>query len=518
MNTTDIHSHMFNLKYLPVAGIIRRYSNNKVSLRMARGVERFLLNKTKSSFESEKGLKAVFKNMLNKLLGMFNAKDAEKIQTLLLNPAFKLLELNQHQIISNLSKQLNLDDLKDPLIADALLEFQEMLSLSADKKIKFGDVAIGKNSADALNSGNLLMDKLLKEVFEKMDEAMGGLEKAGNMARWFAFMLNSEEEIFKRIQGSDSQGVSRFVHQMMDVDYFFTEEDGTTHKSYFDFVTQQIPNMEKLDKKYPGKLHALVAFNPSRENSLEVVKLAMSKGFKGVKFYPPLGYRAHGDPNPIFQQRIAELFRYCSRPENDIPIFAHCNNQGFEAYPKGDFHYPAPRYPSGYNSSPVYWYHALRDFPDLRLCLAHGGGTEGWFCHVRNTDHIKAYEIFPENIKDDSSIQTNWNNSYAAMVFKLCVERPNVYCDAAYLDDMVLPDGSFDETAKANFKKRLLRLFMSEPKFASRIIYGSDWHMLFQEGKNQVYYSTYLRFYSEPEFMPYKNDFFEANAKRYLKF
>ncbi len=158
-----------------------------------------------------------------------------------------------------------------------------------------------------------------------------------------------------------------------------------------------------------------------------------------------MGYKAFGDEK--YEALIDSLFKYCS--ENRVPLFTHCTNQGFEAYPDSE-----P--PSGYCANPKYWEKALEKYNDLILCLGHAGGTNGWFCENRATDRVKADEINSADIVDESEKQEeNWNHSYAALVFKLCVKYDHVYCDASYLDEMVKANGSFEAVAKKNFKTRL---------------------------------------------------------------
>ncbi len=46
----DMHCHLFNLNYLPVAGILRRYGGQYISPLIARGIEWLLLKNTAESF------------------------------------------------------------------------------------------------------------------------------------------------------------------------------------------------------------------------------------------------------------------------------------------------------------------------------------------------------------------------------------------------------------------------------------------------------------------------------------
>jgi Amidohydrolase len=482
----DIHCHMFNLKYLPVAGIIVRYGEGKVSPRIARGIEWLLLRKTDSDFES-------MDEMFKKLNApprveepIYHLLNSEKLR----DPKH-IMNYTEVDLVTAMSNMVTTTDLNNTPLSEALEEF--ISSNGGPQELLVQPMSQTSNTETYWLNVFGWLRKLLNWL-------VNVAEKIKNYIKWFLFMTRSEISIYKYFSNEDGQGVSQFVHHMMDVDSFFD------HSSYFDFETRQVENMQKLNDYAAGKLIGFVAFNPKQPNWKNIIDDAINnKGFKGVKFYPPIGYKADGDP--AFAPVIEELFDHCDKKR--IPLFTHCNNQGFEAQP-GNAH-------SGYNSNPVFWEKALIKRPNLILCLAHGGGVEGWFTENRPGDIYSADQINANNISNESQAQrTNWNASYAAMVFKLCVKYPYVYTDAAYLDEMILPGGGFNETPRKNFKRRLLNIFAKAPEFANKIMYGSDWHMLFQEGTNYVYLQDYLAFFKDKEFDPYRDRFFYDNAISYL--
>ncbi len=496
MKIIDIHSHFFNLKYLPVAGIIVRYSQGKVSHRIAAGIEWLLLKYTRSDFEQEDNFQRMYLAQPKAYL-LFGE---EKINT----EMDRVFDLSPEETARTISQMATPGDLleENPL-TQALAEF------GAEEGLEVMSLPVGRDFENAEAAKLFSLFERLKRMLEWLMEKVQALK---NYLKWFLFMTNSEEDMYKYLRDRDAKPVGFFLHLMMDVDAFFNDPVGSQgYASYFDFVKEQIPNMQKLNEKYAGKMTGFVAFNPARENCMEIVKDAIeNRGFKGVKFYPPLGYKAFGDEH--YKDRIEALMAYCVA--KDIPLFTHCNNQGFEAHPE-----KTASGHSGYNSNPVYWEKVLEDirFSKLRLCLAHGGGVEGWFTKNRPGDRTAPESIIAADIADDGKVQkSDWNKSYAAMVYKLCVKYPNVYCDAAYLDEMVNSNSSFKEEARKNFKDRLLALFALQPVFSSKIIYGSDWHMLFQEAKNNVYLSNYITFFEDTELIPFQDDFFYNNALRYL--
>jgi predicted TIM-barrel fold metal-dependent hydrolase len=510
MDPIDIHSHLFNLKYLPVAGIIVRYGDGKISWQVARAIEWYFVRTTASDFEAQA------------TLGPLSVRDAPIVKRADVHRAGlgimekrpthhnQLFSMSNRELITLATMELTESHLDAPEIRQALIEHIQTEKLPAGKKRAFVQSLITETRTpqdlvDALDK----FRGLLASVFKKIRMGYSYL-------RWFLFMRNSELNLFASLQQDASVGrirVSKFLYMMMDVDYFFNKPGENTYKSNFDFVDRQIANFEALNTQLGDKVIGFVAFNPARVDGLDIVQRALGAGFRGVKFYPPMGYKAMGNTEP-FESRIMGLFDHCV--QNDIPVFTHCNNAGFEAYPGQ----------SGINSSPVHWDKLLQipKYRNLRVCFGHAGGGEGWFAKNQDTDFVLAADVDASLIKDSSKEQAaNWNHSYAALVFKLCVTYPNVYCDASYLDEMVRPSGFLNKTEAKKFKIRLDKLFQSDPDFSRKIMYGSDWHMLMKDAKNAVYFSTYLDFFNAPasDGMPslqqYSERFFEKNARDFLK-
>ena len=493
----DIHSHMFNLKYLPIAGIIVRYSHGWVPRIIARGFEWLLIHNTGESFNGAEEnfiIKPVYtKEKYNQKLTDYMGED---------NFSYKIKEIftfGNSEAVRVIEGMVLVGDVMESKLSEALVEFEK---LELDEEPNSGENFLFESLTEdeQIKHRAGLLQRMLNKIIDVMEQGV-------NYIRWFIFMTNSEEDIYKHITKKDENGAEKYLHMMMDVDHFFNKnKKNLKYESYFDYE-KQLENMQKLNAKHDN-LIGFVAFNPARPDSLELVKKAISeKGFKGVKFYPPLGYKPFGDEN--YTNEINALMQYCS--DNKIPLFTHCNNQGFEAWP-GKKH-------SGYCSHPKYWEMLLEQYPELILCLGHAGGCEGWFSDNKEIDHTNPNDIVAVDIIDSSEVQEeNWNNSYAAMVYKLCVTKPNVYCDASYLDEMINANDTFNTEAHDNFKKRLLNLFGTNTpyNFSKKIMYGSDWHMLFQEAKNGIYLNKYIEFFSDDEFDSYRNDFFYKNAQTLL--
>lgn len=480
----DVHSHLFNLKYLPVAGIIRRFTNENVSVTIAKGVEKLLLRKTLSSIDLGDHVISDIEEPILKRLNKQRSDGGDK----------SLLKKDSDEVIGLILNKVTESDLRDTTVIDALEEYQEtelQMGLSQDT------TDVNKLRTEALSLPNYegiisKLERLLKKIIALMNDG-------AHYFKWFAFMQSSEHAMLKRLDEIDSPGIRLFVHQLLDTDNFFTDSLDIEYPTFFSYEVQ-IKKFEQLNKQFPNKLAGMVGFNPTKANSLDIVKKAINdQGFVGIKFYPPLGYHAFDD-NPTYKERITALLDYCI--EKDVPLFSHCNKGGFEAHPKR----------SGHNSNPMFWKNVLEqpEYRNLRLCLAHAGGVEGWFTKEEADEQIKVDEI-TDIAYDPDEDQKNWNSSYAKIVYKLCVDHINVYCDAAYLDEIT------DDHERDNFRDRLVKLFATEEKFIKKIIYGSDWHMLFQEGKNEHYFHDYQQLFTDAQLIAHRDDFFENNAMRYLK-
>ncbi|HOX47878.1 MAG TPA: amidohydrolase family protein [Spirochaetia bacterium] len=83
--------------------------------------------------------------------------------------------------------------------------------------------------------------------------------------------------------------------------------------------------------------------------------------FAGVKVYPPLGFDPWPDGGPG-RDKAGLLYSFCE--SRDIPLTAHCDDQGFRVIPLDE---------AWLYTAPSRWRPALEAHPGLRLDLAHFG-------------------------------------------------------------------------------------------------------------------------------------------------
>ncbi len=129
----DIHAHLFNLRYLPVAGILRRYTDNKIPVNIALGVEWFLWRKTGSSYPLLTGEEIVNENetgnSIHKLLGITRKEFGPD----------QLIKMNQHELLDALRQKLNEEDINDTPLAIALDEFNKIDTNLAEPTVHFSN-------------------------------------------------------------------------------------------------------------------------------------------------------------------------------------------------------------------------------------------------------------------------------------------------------------------------------------------------------------------------------------------
>lgn len=313
-------------------------------------------------------------------------------------------------------------------------------------------------------------------------------ENGWQSVEWLLFLLNHESQLFRYLDRtypiSASGGL--FVHHMMDMDNHYPPG-----QSKYEFTGEQIRRMRAMVEASDGKLLTFVAFDPFRDNSLEIIEQSINDLCCGVKFYPPNGYRPIDNHDRdifgpvkahVVNQRNQELYNYCIT--EGVPLFSHCTPTGMESRigVTGQF------------SNPKHWRRVLEQYGTLRLALGHAGGEEPWLA------------------EDNSTGDNFFVQSYAYDVVDLCVTYPNVYCEFGHFHAI------FDPTKRLKLQRRLERVVEEYgDSFANKMIYGSDWHMISRFDKHESYLDLFYDLFDRSDILrPYIKRFFFSNALRYL--
>lgn len=193
--------------------------------------------------------------------------------------------------------------------------------------------------------------------------------------------------------------------------------------------------------------------------------------FLGIKVYPPLGFDPWPEPGEE-RDKVCFLYDFCV--EYNVPITAHCNPGGFLVHK--DF--------SEY-SSPFKWESVLKTYKNLRLNLAHFGGTDGKEWRRKIADMILE--------KDSETDKYKYESLYADISYQGVDE-------SSYKDMM-----NFINSHDGEKRSRLLE----------RIIFGSDFMINLQDINS---YSKYLRYFIDSDTLTLeeKDMLCNKNAERFL--
>src|SRR5258706_1675447 len=323
-------------------------------------------------------------------------------------------------------------------------------------------------------------------------QASRGLADLGGYLRFLGVITRSHAGIARQMSDQQYPQVRLFVHHMMDMAATYADAPAVP----FD---RQWEAMTRLDAAAGGKLVHFVAFDPFRRaDALDYVKRGLAAGAIGVKFYPPSGYSAagnvvecqppvdsgdggaarrwqsrYGGAHPLDGKAIDDLndalFQFCV--DQDVPVFTHCTTTGFEA---------AKGY--GLKSDPKYWAVALEQHPTLRLCFGHAGGDQYWFPQSPTAPAATA--------------PTAGEPAFGAEVVRLCLKHPNVYCEAGYLEEILDPQRS------GAFRTRLASIIDSKSddgtwRFGDKFMYGTDWFMIAKERHPESYLADFWKVFNE---------------------
>jgi predicted TIM-barrel fold metal-dependent hydrolase len=176
-------------------------------------------------------------------------------------------------------------------------------------------------------------------------------------------------------------------------------------ENYTAAVTQNVPcnlrnSLNKMLKKYfqdyAGTEEELSKNHGKNKGDIESLG---SNYFAGIKVYPPLGF----DPWPIKEkekmEKLLYLYDYCC--QKGIPLTTHCSDGGFKVIDKKLLLE---------NCSPFKWEKVLREFPDLKLNLAHFG---------RRGEKEKSPLYFPAD-------------AWQECILRLIKDYKHVYADFSY--------------------------------------------------------------------------------------
>jgi predicted TIM-barrel fold metal-dependent hydrolase len=261
-----------------------------------------------------------------------------------------------------------------------------------------------------------------------------------------------QESIFEELRSRYSDK-TRFLVLPVDMTYMGR---GTLREN----IDEQHRQLKELRDKYPELVIPFFAVDPRAANVLDKLKRAVEQdGFRGIKLYPNLGYKPT-------DERLRPIWAYAN--EKRLPVMTHCSRGGVYGWDEA-----ANRWVTAENAheytAPRLYEPILRDYPNMRLCLAHFGGESEW----------KRYMDNPWSTGSRQKDQPSWVRDILKML--VAGTYPNLYTDISYTIFR------FQEFAPA------LKVFLQNASVRSRVLFGSDFFLAELEDGNEKMLSINLR-------------------------
>jgi predicted TIM-barrel fold metal-dependent hydrolase len=470
----DMHTHVFNARDLPLIGILTAKA-------APRPVAEVVADAILSSMKEEEG-----EPIRTVRIGEVERPRLRELSALERNILFDYVGRDRAELLRQAAGRLEVSS-DVTLLAETIARIGFPPGENLEASIMIKTITVAPQLADALKG----------------------------YVRFIGIMTRQHGEIVATLELKYPQ-VDLFVHHMMDMGTGYDDETTVP----FD---KQLPMMQKLDQAFPGKLLHFAAFDPFRRKAaLPLAEEAFSNfGAVGWKIYPPSGYRAAENATLGFPPRPSWVPYFWLRRQwnrrydgwmpkelddtlqgafsravttKTVPLFTHCTPGGFEA---------ARDY--GKMADPNFWATALDDRRNagLRLCFGHSGGEDYWFSDTANDSNHQA-----------NSQKDPWQ--FGNKVVELCLTYPDVYCEVGYLDGILDPK-------KAALLSKRLESVLNRPskdrkwKFGDKIMYGTDWHMIYKEPDYDKYLARWDEVIKKINGGIWRQAFFAGNAKKFLR-
>lgn len=222
---------------------------------------------------------------------------------------------------------------------------------------------------------------------------------------------------------------------------------GINTKNYTANKISEILN--KYFGEYEGKYSDLKS-NMGKFNG--DIKNTGSNFFAGIKLYPPLGFDPWPENDMDELKKLELLYSYCC--EKNIPVTTHCDDEGFLVCDENE----ALAY-----TSPERFEGALKNFPELKLNIAHFGRRTG-----------------------------RPISEWTSKICELMLRYKKVYTDFSFngaIDGYYEHLGNFINTANIELKERIYK----------KLLFGTDFLINLLKIES---YSHYIDKFSQTPFLP----------------
>ncbi|MEO0342940.1 MAG: amidohydrolase family protein [Pseudomonadota bacterium] len=276
----------------------------------------------------------------------------------------------------------------------------------------------------------------------------------------------TQKEVFDEVKGFYPSN-TRFVILPMDMAFMGAGEP-------FVPLKKQLEDQIELVRHYKQAALPFLPIDPRRFDSAKAARVFAEEWFahnrddylggsvfRGVKLYPPQGYHPN-DP------KLHDVYALCQ--DLNVPIMTHCNPGGVHS--RHVHKTRIARYTNPDSYIPI-----LRKFKDLRICLAHFGGTEEWERYFKDPKSRVKKDI---DAGHEARLSMNW----LTKIMQLMAEKDfkNLYTDVSYtvfaVDHLLAP---------------LSVILQNEKHVLDKTLFGSDYYMSHQEKFDERFLSMKLR-------------------------
>lgn len=318
------------------------------------------------------------------------------------------------------------------------------------------------------------------EFEERRADATGVLASQPTLLGYLQFVLHNFN--YRHVNAIDylttysrnsPRKVDLVVASMVDYDWWLAQGKPTRTS-----LADQIDLMGQISVLLAGRVHGFVSFCPFREvmtldaqgvgDSMRLVRKAVeTRGFIGVKLYPPMGFAAWGNTgktvwqgkpslppaaaDPDFGKRLdaamASLFQYCLA--NDLPIMAHTNHSNGPYEEFKDL------------AGSEYWRLALERFPGLSVSFGHFGDTD---------------------LEDHQGEKTR---AFLALMSRDTGNGVKAYADSGYFAGALINQAKMRDVLRTMFAANGTLL-------KERLMYGTDWIMVLPQKNVDRYLADFI--------------------------
>lgn len=309
---------------------------------------------------------------------------------------------------------------------------------------------------------NLLSEKLIISAPFKWTSYIGTLfTKSKRLPEMIGlYKMHVKEQARAYIKEMDEAGIDKAIIIVMDLSQSSFSDWPEWSYSY------QLEVMVDICREHDERLYLAPMVDPRRENIEDLIFYIMknnSKYIKGIKMYPALGY--HPDRTVWYNEsdymwdNLAGIYGLL----NEIKgfVISHCSKGG--AYSDRTMRSIEER---NWLSHPKRWEKVLKDYPNIKICLAHFGG-----------------DFHEYNINSDFST-LNANDKWSWDIISMMEKHQNLWTDFAYNDKLLLNDTSYQWVAN----------FWNLPDYVyKRMLFGTDWLMTRPRWTEKEYCDTFER-------------------------